>query len=93
MHDLEDFISDSLPFTAVPHGREQQTRKRSKGRLLLVELSHARGKTLLGMAELPGFGVIVTLPVQLTQGGVAEPDKEQREDFFIGSEPIQHFVA
>ena len=77
VHDVQDLVPHFLTVAAATEGTEHQPHPEPVFRLLVVDRRKAAGEALLGVTELPGLGVVVALPVELPDGGKAQPGVEQ----------------
>ena len=76
VHDLENLVADALAVAAAPETREHLADEIAIGGLLRERCSEARGETILRVGQLFRLGIVIALPVELTDRGVAQPDKQ-----------------
>ena len=63
VHDIEYFITDLLPFSASSHGGQHEPNEGTARGIMGVDTGQLPCEPVLGVAQLPGLGVVVALPV------------------------------
>src|SRR6185437_9960986 len=86
MHNVQYLIAHALSLTATSQRREHLSRPESAARCGLMSSPNAgqsHRESILGVTEFARLGVVAPLPVELADGAVAQPGKQQCQCILI----------
>jgi hypothetical protein len=93
VHDMEYLITDTLPFTTATERAHDQRNKFPAPVLADIDAGELQGEAVLRVAQLARFCIIIALPVELPQKGIAHPYKYQGQSIGIAPYPVEQIVA